>query len=295
MVTNFGPRTARADGFFGQRLRVLPRPTVTRALQRLPTSQLLVTDSGYFPRAQSHGRTRAGGTDQTIVIICVGGGGWCHLNGTLWPVGPGQVLLIPARQAHSYGAQDSHPWTIWWLHVAGTDVPGLIAATGVPAAGGVRNVVDPHRLALLADSVVSGMERDETVSSLLAASGAAWHLLALIAADGPETEAGSPVQRTQRYLREHLSESITVAGLATAAGLSASHFATVFRKATGVPVLSYLTQLRMAQARELLDTTDLSVREIADQVGYRDAFYFSRHFRTVHHLAPTQYRAQHKG
>jgi AraC-like DNA-binding protein len=51
----------------------------------------------------------------------------------------------------------------------------------------------------------------------------------------------------------------------------------------------------MARARSMLDTTTMSVTEVANAVGYPDPLYFSRHFRRVHGVNPTTYRAQHKG
>lgn len=55
---------------------------------------------------------------------------------------------------------------------------------------------------------------------------------------------------------------------------------------------AYLKSLRMARARELLDTTDRRVGEIAQLVGYPDPFYFARHFRSVNGCSPTEYRAR---
>jgi AraC-like DNA-binding protein len=51
----------------------------------------------------------------------------------------------------------------------------------------------------------------------------------------------------------------------------------------------------MSRARELLDTTDQAVAEIARALGYADPFYFSRQFRSVHGVSPSGYRVQHKG
>ncbi|WP_367379412.1 helix-turn-helix domain-containing protein [Subtercola boreus] len=79
------------------------------------------------------------------------------------------------------------------------------------------------------------------------------------------------------------------------AGLSPTHFSWLFKQQTGSPVLHYQTQLRMARARELLDTTDDQVSTVAALVGYDDAFYFSRQFRKIHGTTPLRYRALHKG
>jgi AraC-like DNA-binding protein len=141
------------------------------------------------------------------------------------------------------------------------------------------------------------MERDDSVRSRQAAAGSAWHLLALLAADraGAPASRADAIDQAEQYLREHLGARISVAELAGLARLSPSHFAALFRRATGTGVLQYQTRLRMSRARELLDTTDQPIAEIARALGYADPFYFSRQFRSVHGVSPSDYRVQHKG
>jgi len=79
------------------------------------------------------------------------------------------------------------------------------------------------------------------------------------------------------------------------AGLSESHFAALFRRATGYGALEYQIRLRMGLARVLLDTTARTISSIAHQVGYSDPLYFSRQFRRIHGMSPSQYRSQDKG
>ena len=133
------------DGFPGQRLHVLPRPLVKEALQRTPTSRLLVTDAGYFPHAAMHGRVRRAGAAQAIAIMCADGAGWCEVGGKRHEVGPGEVLIIPPRAPHRYYAHATNPWSIWWLHVTGDDVPDLLAAIGLTAASPTAAMADPYR------------------------------------------------------------------------------------------------------------------------------------------------------
>ncbi len=71
---------------------------------------------------------------------------------------------------------------------------------------------------------------------------------------------------------------------------SRSHFSALFRRQHGMSALTFQTELRMSRARELLDTTDLSIASIAHRVGYEDAYYFSRQFGKVQGVAPTAYR-----
>jgi AraC family transcriptional regulator, arabinose operon regulatory protein len=283
------------DGFPGQRLRVLPRPLVASALRRQPTAGLLVTDAGYFPRAANHGRRRVGGAPAAIVIVCVDGNGQCEVGDRTTVVGPGQALVLPPGLPHVYRADPGRPWTIWWLHAAGAHVPGLLSAIAPDGRESLVELHDAYRAVATIDDAITSFERDETFPSLISASGAGWALLAQVAADavagGPQRT--EPVRQAQHYLRRNFAKPLRVAELARTAGLSPSHFSALFRAATGGGVVEYTKRLRMARARELLITSSRDIGDIAEAVGYTDAFYFSRQFRTVHGCSPSDYRTTH--
>lgn len=281
------------DGFPGQRMHVLPPPLVAEASERPPTSMLLVTDAGYFPHAAQHGRIRRSGTHQAIVIACADGTGWCELAGRRHRVGPHQVLVIPPGVPHRYQSDPDQPWSIWWLHVRGSDLDDLLAGIGLTAEAPVATLGDPYRAFTLLESVCDDLARDETSASLTAAAGAAWHLLAQLAAErGGRSRDRQPIARAQAHLREHLAAPVSVPVLADLVGFSPSHFSARFKSVTGFSVLDYVKRLRMARSRQLLITSEHSVAEIAAAVGYRDPFYFSRQFHEVNGQSPREFRRQ---
>jgi AraC family transcriptional regulator, arabinose operon regulatory protein len=289
------PARLLRDGFPGQRLRVLPSPLIGEALASGPTSRMLVTDAGYFPHATNHGRRRTAGSTAAVVIVSTAGVGWCQVGRRTTPVHRGQALVIPPGVPHLYWAEPDDPWTIWWVHTAGEDVPHLLGVVtdGTEAVIGVRDV--PRAVAHV-DRAVSALERDETLPSLLEAAAAGWALLAQLAGDRVSGVANGgrtdPVHDAQEHLRSHLQDPISVPAMARRAGLSTSHFAARFRAVTGTGVVEYSKRLRMARARELLISTRWSVAEIATAVGYADPFYFARHFRAVNGCSPTAFRRQ---
>lgn len=284
------------DGFPGQRMLVLPRPRVREFLQQPGTTRLVVTDSGYFPKANSHGRRRTTPIAQAIVIACVDGSGWCETEAGRFPVHQGQVVVIPPRQQHAYGADTDDPWTLWWFHAAGPDVEPFLAAAGMTAENPVRRPRDLYPVVSLMSEVLAWTERDSTTTSLNAAAGAAWHALTLLASERSRTdEAGDVIDHATEYLRAHIADRVTVPELAAMASLSTSHFSALFKRHVGYPVLQYQTMLRMSRARELLDTTSATVAAIAAEGGYPDSFYFARQFKKVHGMTAREYREQHKG
>lgn len=283
----------RVEGFARQRLCVVPRPQVEAALGRPGTRRLTVTDAGWFPAAAGHRRIRPQGASETIVILCVSGAGSVTINAERHALGPSAWVAIPAGTPHEYESSAADPWTIWWMHVRGADAAAL-----TEPASGARSVVrlrSLDRVVALFDELVGLLEHRLSPPQLLAASGTAWHLLARLAADSALPADGSPLERAMRYLEARVESSIHVGELAAIVGLSPSHLSALFRAATGSGPAAFHTALKMARARALLDTSSLSIGDVAGAVGYGDPLYFSRHFRRVHGVSPSTYRAQRKG
>lgn len=284
----------RQDGFENQRLCVVPRPQVEASLARAGTRRLTVTDAGYFPAAAGHRRVRASGASEAVIILCVAGAGMVRMAGEEYPLTPGAVVTIAPGIPHEYTASLEDPWTIWWMHVRGTDVAELTGPLlGIPRP--LTRLRAAEGVVALFDELVGLLERRVTPVQLLAAAGVAWQLLTRIVADSILPSEGSPLERAMRFLEARVDSSIRVGELAAMVGMSPSHLSALFRQATGGGPGAFHTSLKMARARSLLDTTTSTVTEIAAAVGYSDPLYFSRHFRRVHGLNPTQYRAQHKG
>lgn len=288
----------RSEGFPGQRLRVLPRPLAASASRAAITSRLLVTDAGYFPRADRHGRVRPQGADELIVILCTEGRGHLDVGGNGVAVSSGDAVVIRPRTPHAYRADASDPWTIWWLHVDGPDADEFCEAICGPARAHAS--IAPRDLLAATDSmseILARMEADETAASLYEAAGAAWRLLAGLAADrlrGPAVSRDR-IQMALDHVRRHPEQPIRVGELARAANLSVSHFSALFTAATGSSFVDYVRSHRMARARELLLTTDDTIAAIAGKVGYPDPFYFARQFRRVNGITPTGFRRASSG
>ncbi|WP_426592571.1 helix-turn-helix domain-containing protein [Cellulomonas sp. McL0617] len=285
--------TSLREGFAGQRMFVVPGPTVRAALARPITSHLMVTDAGFFPHASRHGRARARGADQHILLVCTGGTGTCRTPDGLFHVRQGDAVLLPARVAHEYSASDEDPWTLWWMHVVGTDAAELVRATHASAGGPVTHLRDPAPVASLLSQVIDALDAS-TVAGQIRAAGAAWNAITQIIATGrrPRGPSLSPVELVLEHLRATTPHRTSVESLAAMVGLSASQLGALFRQQVGVPPLRYQSDLRMARARELLDSTDLAVSAVAQSTGYDDPLYFSRQFTRTHGLSPSAYRSR---
>jgi AraC-like DNA-binding protein len=105
-----------------------------------------------------------------------------------------------------------------------------------------------------------------------------------------ESETVRKIEESVAYMMRHLDESLQVATLAARANVSPSHFFALFKRRVGCAPIDYFIRLRMQHACRLLDGTVMSVKEVAATLGYDDPFYFSRIFKSVNRVAPTEYR-----
>lgn len=98
------------------------------------------------------------------------------------------------------------------------------------------------------------------------------------------------IEESMAYMSRHLNVPLSVATLAARADLSRSHFSALFKRHVGSTPIDYFIRLRLQQACQLLENTEMSVKAIAYTLGYDDPFYFSRIFKSFHRMPPSQYR-----
>lgn len=110
----------------------------------------------------------------------------------------------------------------------------------------------------------------------------------------PVTDHGdSRILCAQRTLAVHYEDQNVLSRAIAASGLSRRTFERRFRLATGFSPLVYLKEIRVQNARSMLEATDLSITDIAENVGYTDLPYFRRLFHKALQLTPTRYRHLH--
>jgi AraC family transcriptional regulator len=103
------------------------------------------------------------------------------------------------------------------------------------------------------------------------------------------------VQNVLALMRRDLRAKLTLNDMARSVNLTSFHFCHLFKAETGRSPAKYLKAVRLERARELLETTFLSVKEIRALVGLNDESHFARDFRTTYGVTPQQHREHHRG
>jgi AraC-like DNA-binding protein/quercetin dioxygenase-like cupin family protein len=92
------------------------------------------------------------------------------------------------------------------------------------------------------------------------------------------------------YIEQNYMSEIPVSRAARVVNMSKSHFMRFFKQVTGQPFVTHLNQFRVAKAQQLISTTDRTIADIGQEVGFCNQSYFGLVFRRLTHLSPREYK-----
>lgn len=277
-------------------VRFITPPRLRRTLARHPLGQACYPLAlGYYPNAGEH-RMQRDAPDDYLLIYCRSGQGWLETPDGRFEVAGGDLLVLPKGRPHAYGADERRPWSIFWVHLDGTLIEEYLRPLGKSPR--LRIGVQPRLLAEF-DALLGLRRQGLSLPHFIHAAHLLQSLLTSLALRPVRASLKSgrvlDIEAVQAMMRDHLHDALNLDDLAAQFKLSRFHFAKTYRALTGQAPIQDFIRLKMAHACRLLDEGSLEVRQVAEQLGYADPYYFSRLFKRVVGMAPTHYRALHQG
>jgi AraC-like DNA-binding protein len=274
------------DGFQGEKLISLPETAWKKAIKENPVlANLYLTHIGYFPKAAYHFRERKNGCSDNIFIYCLDGKGWYSINEKRFEVGINDYFIIPATKEHlRYGADEQDPWTIYWIHFSGYDINTFNRSFNIGLLDGPNQISFNEKGLELWNTMYKNLEMGFGFENLCKSNLCLYHFISTFlypdTTDSKKKQVENDlISSSIFYMKSKLAEKLTLEDLASINKLSASHFSLLFRKRTGMSPLDYFIHLKLQQACLLLLTTQMKIKHIAAELGYEDAYYFSRLFK----------------
>lgn len=99
------------------------------------------------------------------------------------------------------------------------------------------------------------------------------------------------ILKAREYINSNYSSQITLEDIAKEININPHYFSRLFKEETGENFIEYLTSIRIEKAKELLNTTCLSIKEICYLIGYNDPNYFCRIFKKTNGITPTEFKS----
>jgi AraC family transcriptional regulator, arabinose operon regulatory protein len=269
---------------------------VKRSLPKKETTHpdVIVVTSDEFRVGARYDNWRSRGTQDWLLILTVAGAGRVGSGDTEILSTPGMVSLYqPNTPQRYYTDPAARHWHLLWSHFHPRPHWGLWLNWPEPTRGLKvislhDQVVFRHVRAALADA--TRFSRLQLPGTTDLAVNALERALLWIHSVNNQATLDERVRHAVDLLEEGLKEPFSLARLASACGLSVSRLAHLFREQIGLPPLQYLEELRLQRAAQLLRSTGLRISEIAEEVGYEEAFYFSSRFRKKFGQPPSHYR-----
>lgn len=201
----------------------------------------------------------------------------------------GQVALVNCREPHHFFA--NAPVETLWIHFDGANAcdffEQIVAFHGrqcffPPSAQHIEQQM-AQIISGLRSATMTEVECSQRIYRILCA-------LLFLPQQAGGTAEGDVVASAICYIDANLFEDITVERIASAVNLSPSHFSRLFRSTTGFSPHEYIVLHRIDEAKALLHSTGLSVKEIAFRVGYHSEVNFIASFTSKVGVSPTAFR-----
>ncbi|WP_299179526.1 helix-turn-helix domain-containing protein [uncultured Neptuniibacter sp.] len=190
-----------------------------------------------------------------------------------------QVAVVAAGQEHGFSANDKNIFIV-------ADVPEALAPDleRLPAFISIDPALTQYVFFLHQQLITDSCSQTSERQMLLL-------LIQLLQERyGEELRLDRRIEATRTYLDQHYCKPVSLAQLSIIANLSSRQLSELFKRQLGMTPQQYLTEKRMQKAWQLLESSALSVQQIADQVGYQNLASFSDRFRKHFGHSPSYFR-----
>lgn len=231
------------------------------------------------------------------LIWCLRGRGSVRVQGRVHSVGPASLAWVNCQQPHEHWADPTDPWEVYWVRIEGPRLEAMSRMLSVADSPIFENCA--AEVASLYPEVFRLMEDPAPESPALIHATVARLLALACSARARAGELGDlgthvpePLRKPMEQMRLFYFQQVRVSDLAAMAGLSAPHFTRLFKSVFGTSPIDWLRRERISQAKRRLVESDDSIKQIAEQVGYSDRFFFSKDFKAHTGSTPGEFRAR---
>lgn len=233
--------------------------------------------------------------DSFLVAYTVSGKCRLTYRGRQYTLTAGQAFFIHCEDYQYYETDPDDLWQVYWVHFNGGASRSYFEIcmhnSGPVFELGVDSII-PHLINRMLDLYRNRDARTEAlVSKTIVDLLTEMLLFSMNTAKQPGlVYLPDYVQVTANYLEEHYAGKITLDELASAAAVSKYHLARQFKKYTGSTPNEYLMHTRMSAAKELLQSSDMSIGQVAISTGFDNVSHFINAFKRHEKLTPLSFR-----
>lgn len=257
-------------------------------------SLLYLQEIGDLQAKQAHTSKRSELDSFLLLMVTAGAGNLVYDNCT-YRLEEGDCAFINCAGSYSHTTSQEALWSLSWIHFNGNAMPAVYEKYQSRGGSPVFHPADVDRFLALHDSIFRMADSNDYIKDMKINSGLSELLVLLMAESWNPEEArnrGRSLSDLKVYLDEHYTEKISLDQLAELFYINKFYMTRVFKEQYGVSINTYLQQLKITKAKQMLRFTKVSMEEIGIKCGIGEANYFSRLFRQVEGITPSAYRKQ---
>lgn len=218
-----------------------------------------------------------------------------EIYGQTITAGPGDLLLIPAHTLHSCWLTEEHYAEKSWCHFSlKNGSTEFFENCQVSPLLHVKDRITVKKLFRMLFSSHDMSTAQKNLTATAAICGLVQYYFEHSAVTLHEATSDR-IKQVILYIDEHYTENITLEELARISSYSPTHLSKCFRDATGVPPIRYLNNVRIEQAKYLLQYSSEPINRVMERCGFSDAAYFSRAFKKMLGYSPQTFRDLYRG
>lgn len=202
----------------------------------------------------------------------------------------GTIAIFGAKHPYSYSHTGDRDIVYLWVHFTGSYAERLLSELGLSKTPFIKKLSSDNLLESRFRSLFERFEGRSVFERQERACALERILLEAARSAAGEKRGERLFGTSLKYIHDHYNSNIKIPELARMENLSNSRYVTRFTAAIGMSPMSYIVELRLRYACDLLENTDMSIKEVASLSGYDDAHFFSKLFKKHVGLAPSEYR-----
>ena len=237
--------------------------------------------------------------DEYIIHFILSGDGFYSANGNTWYLGPGKMFLVYPNEPIVYCADVNNPWSYVWIGFKGIRVDTILKNCGFSKKQLTLPAPDPTEYMDCFDDLFE--HRDTDFSDDLYRESILLKLFSILVRhharltlkDNQEQIGYSDnvyVNLAIEYIGKTYMRGIGVSDIADSIGITRSYLNHIFQKELNISIQNFLIDFRMHKSANLLVSTEMSIKEISNQIGYNDQLVFSKAFKKKFGMSPKNYR-----
>ncbi|MGG4128526.1 AraC family transcriptional regulator [Paenibacillus illinoisensis] len=252
-----------------------------------------------FPkhRVNREYRTKEINLDQCYNLHLVyDGKGFLHSGTNSYELTRAQGFLYGPGLRQTYHSDFDDPWSIRWIHFYGIRLEELLNGKGVDEPW-LFQCSNFSMITALMDRLLE-IGRGYQVDDEHSMAATLYELLTRLQSGASQINVSmnptaERIREAANYIRSHSNEHITLEQAAGIAGYSTPYFSRKFSQTIGISFPEFLMESRLLHAKQLLATTNLSIKQITLETGFSQSSYFIRCFRSQENVTPLQFRNIH--